>query len=170
MLLSWASAEKNAGCVCVGVCACVRNVILNSTCEVWRHWQFRKRSPTAPIPVLRVVTCSNWMNCWEMFVILFILYFNLFFFKTPPAQVTTVSYMHQSQRSSHLLRINFTVPPRALTWQSLDSVPCHFHSSCHLETDRTSAAEQTIATQSPTTEGNHRPRLKQSSTRVSSRN
>ena len=34
------------------------------------HWQFRKRSPTAPIPVPSVITCSNWMNCWEI-VILF---------------------------------------------------------------------------------------------------
>ena len=35
------------------------------------HWQFRKRTPTAPIPVPSVRTCSNWMNCWKMFMLFY---------------------------------------------------------------------------------------------------
>ena len=35
------------------------------------HWQFRKRSPTAPIPDPSVIACSNWMNCWEMFMLFY---------------------------------------------------------------------------------------------------
>ena len=41
------------------------------------------------------------------------------------AQVTTVTYMHQSQPSLHSLRKHLTVAPRTLTWKSLDLVQCH---------------------------------------------
>ena len=44
------------------------------------------------------------------------------------AQVTTVTYMHQSQPSLHSLRIHFDGAPRTLTWQSLDLVQCHLES------------------------------------------
>ena len=40
------------------------------------------------------------------------------------AQVTTVTYMHQSQPSLYSLRKHLTAP-RTLTWQSLDLVQCH---------------------------------------------
>ena len=41
------------------------------------------------------------------------------------AQVTTVTYMHQSQPLLHSLHINLDGAPRTLTWQSLDLVQCH---------------------------------------------